>query len=216
MAVLDYFSHWNPEGMTSNDLRKNYAISQFVSENIARDVNVSLAQYGLMRSASHRSNILNDEWQRIGFGFSQDDNNGTIFVQIFSDNPINFSDVSALRTEIISELNEKRASVISVQDNLNSLSQSWTDKWIDEKWCEINDDSCNPLTAPDTTFTDSLRDGGVVETLGAYYRGDSSFESAKKAIIENTSLQEVRWKKIGIGIKQDTFGIIHLFVTYTE
>ncbi len=216
MAERDYFGHWNPEGMTSNDLRKNYAISQFVSENIARDVNVSFAQYGLMRSASHRSNILNNEWHRVGFGFSQDDSNGTVFVQIFSDDPINFADVAGLRTEIISELNAKRASTISMQDNLNSLSQSWADKWIGEKWCDINDNSCNPLTAPGATFTDSLRDGGVSETLGAYYRGDSSFDSAKKAIIENISLQEIRWKKIGLGIKQDSFGIIHFFITYTE
>ncbi len=216
MTERDYFGHWNPEGMTSNDLRKNYAIAQYVSENIARDVSVSLAQYGLMRSASHRSNILNDEWKRVGFGFSQLAEGGTMFVQIFSDEPINFSDVSGLRTEIIAELNAKRASAITLHDNLSSISQTWSDKWVNEAWCDINDDSCNPLTAPDITFTDSLRDGGINDTLGAYYRGDSSFKSAKDAILENASLQDSRWKNIGLGITQDSFGIIHFFITYTE
>ncbi|MFH0837812.1 MAG: septal ring lytic transglycosylase RlpA family protein [Patescibacteria group bacterium] len=216
MAERGYFGHWNPEGMTSNDLRKNYAIAQYVSENIARDVSVSLAEYGLMRSASHRSNILNPEWQRVGFGFTQDGDNGIIFVQIFSDNPIDFSEVADLRSEVVSALNAERSTAINLQDDLNSLAQSWVDKWISEKWCDISAASCNPLTAPDGTFTDSLRNGGVSETLGAYYRGDSSFENAKKAIAENTGMHDSRWKKIGIGIKQDSFGIIHFIITYTE
>ncbi|MBU0705915.1 septal ring lytic transglycosylase RlpA family protein [Patescibacteria group bacterium] len=216
MAERNYFGHWNPEGLTSNDLRKNYAIAQYVSENIARDVSVSLAEYGLMRSASHRSNILNEEWQRVGFGFTQDGGNGIIFVQIFSDDPIDFSDVADLRTEVVSALNAERSATVSLQNGLNSLAQSWADKWVSEKWCDINTASCNPLTAPDGTFTDSLRDGGVSETLGAYYRGDSSFENAKMAITENTGMQDSRWKKIGIGIKQDSFGIIHFIITYTE
>lgn len=216
MVARGYFGHWNPEGLTANDLRKNYAITQYVSENIARDVNLPLAEYGLMRSASHRGNILNSEWQRAGFGFAQDGDKGTIFVQIFSDDPLDLSEVPGLRTEIVSALNAKRSSAISLQDDLSSLSQSWADKWTSEEWCKLSDDACNPLTAPDGTFVDSLRDGGVDETLGAYYRGDSSFESAKEAIQENSTMLDGRWKKIGIGIKQDDLGIIHFFITYTE
>ncbi len=216
MVTRDYFGHWNPDGLTANDLRKNYAITQYVSENIARDVNVSLAQYGLMRSASHRGNILNSEWQRAGFGLAQDGDKGTIFVQIFSDDPINLADVPDLRSEIVSALNAKRGSAIQLQDNLSSLSQAWADKWTNELWCDLADPACNPLTAPDGSFTDSLRDNEVLETLGAYYRGDSSFDSAKDAVIKNAALLDSRWKKIGIGIKQDDLGIIHFFITYTE
>ncbi len=216
MAERQYFSHWNPEGMNANDLRKNYAITQYVSENIARDVSVALAEYGLMRSASHRSNILNPEWQRVGLGVSDDTTNGTVFVQIFSDDPIDYNNLGQLRTEIVSELNKHRISAISLQDNLNSLAQSWSDKWVSETWCEIDSASCNPLIAPEASFTDSLRDAGVMESLGAYYRGDSSFDNAKEAISENSSLQENRWKKIGLGIKQDNLGIIHFIITYTE
>ncbi|MBN2306648.1 septal ring lytic transglycosylase RlpA family protein [Candidatus Peregrinibacteria bacterium] len=215
MATRDYFGHWNPEGMTANDLRKNYAIQPFVSENIARDVSAPLAEYGLMRSATHRSNILNPEWQRIGLGVS-DDENGTLFVQIFSDNPIYLSDVAGLRTEIVSALNANRNMAISLNENLNSLSQSWADKWVSEKWCDIKDDSCNPLTAPGSTFTSTLQENGIVVSLGAYYRGDSSFDSAKDAIAENAGLLDPRWKKIGLGIHQDNLGLIHLVVAYTE
>ena len=62
----------------------------------------------------------------------------------------------------------------------------------------------------------SLTAGGIVESLGAYYRGDSSFDSAKKAISENEGLLQNRWTKIGLGITQDNLGIIHFIVTYTE
>ena len=215
MATRNYFSHWNPEGMTANDLRKNYAIQPFVSENIARDISVSMAQYGLMRSASHRSNILNSEWKRIGLGISEDEN-GTLFVQIFSNDPIDMTNLPALRHEIVSALNNQRSTALSLQENLNVLSQAWADKWAEQKWCEIGGSSCNPLLAPDGSFTDSLQAGGVVVSLGAYYRGDSSFDSAKKAISENSSLLESRWKKIGLGIRQDSLGIIHFIIAYTE
>ena len=216
MVTRDYFGHWDPEGLTANDLRKNYAITQFVSENIARDATLALAEYGLMRSASHRSNLLNAEWQRVGLGFSQDGDRGTIFVQIFSDDPIDFEDLSELRHELVTELNAVRSSPISLDDTLNSLAQNWTEQWSSETWCDFNDASCNPLISPEGSLTDFLREAGVEETLGAYYRGDSSFESAKTAVAGNASLNDSRWKKIGLGLKQDNFGIIHLFVTYTE
>lgn len=215
MAERDYFGHWNPEGYTANDLRKDYAIAQYVSENIARDVSVSLAEYGLMRSASHRSNILNSEWQRVGLGVTSADN-GTIFVQIFSDDPIDLNDLASLRGEVINALNAERTLGISQDGNLNNLAQTWADKWVSEKWCDINADDCNPLGAPDTSLTDFLRDNGVNETLGAYYRGDSSFDNAKEAVSENSGLLDGRWKKIGLGINQDNLGIIHFIITYTE
>ena len=215
MAERHYFGHWNPDGMTANDLRKDYAIRQFVSENIARDATVPLAEYGLMRSASHRSNILNPEWTRVGIGISNDEN-GVIFTQIFSASPINLGDIPVLRADIMSVLNANRGQGLSQSGQLNDLAQAWADKWVEEKWCDITDDSCNPLTAPDSTFTGSLQDAGIAVSLGAYYRGDSSFESAKKAIAENPSLLEPRWVKIGLGIRQDSLGLIHFIIVYTE
>lgn len=217
MAARDYFGHWNPEGLTANDLRKNYAIAQFVSENIARDVSVSLAQYGLMRSASHRSSILNAEWQRVGFGFTQDDDNGTVFVQIFSDDPIDFSNIGDLRAEIVSAINSNRSSDIVLQDNFNNVIQSWTEKWAADPWCDLNESNCNPWQAPDESSLDSLvAESGVTSEYGAVIRGDSSFDFAKDKLSENAQLQDYRFKKLGIGIKQDSLGIIHSILIYSE
>lgn len=217
MATRDYFGHWNPEGMTANDLRKNYAIAQFVSENIARDVNTPLAQYGLMRSASHRSNILNAEWQRVGFGFTQDDDNGTVFVQIFSDDPVDLANIAGLRAEIVNAINSNRSSNIVLQENFNNVVQSWTDKWVADPWCDLNESNCNPWQAPDASSLDDLAsENGITSEYGAIIRGDSSFDFAKENLADNTQLNDYRFKKLGIGIKQDSLGIIHSIVIYSE
>ena len=209
MVARQYFGHWNPDGLNANDLRKDFAIAQYVSENIARDVDIPMAEYGLMRSASHRSNILNKEWKRVGFGFKQDGDNGAIFTQIFSSDPINFADVGNLRTQIIASLNGVRSSSISAQDNLNTVAQAWSDKMAKENFDDFN----SPTKA---SFFDTLRAAGVNATSGALIIGNSSFEGAKDQIIANAQLKESRWKNMGIGITQDSFGIIKIIVVYTE
>ncbi len=209
MVQRDYFSHWTPEGLTTNELRKDYAIAQFVSENIARDVSIELAHEGLMRSAAHRSNVLNSEWKRAGVGIVKDEGNGYAFVQVFSDDPINFNDINELRNEIISALNTERASPISLSQPLNDQTQAWSDKMALEDYFDF--------TAPDgTKFIDVVREAGINDTLGTYILGNSSFESAVEQIAENTQLLESRWKKLGLGIKQDNFGIIKITLLYTE
>lgn len=217
MVKRAYFGHQNPDDLNANDLRKNFAIIQFVSENIARDVNSALAEYGLMRSASHRSNILNKEWKRVGLGFSSNGDKGTIFVQLFSADPIDFSKVDDLKNDLVTTLNSKRSTTIALDKDLNTSVQSWADDWGSAPWCDIKEATCNPLTkSATTTFIDFLRNAGINESLGAYYRGDSSFENIKKSIVNNSTLKESRWTKIGLGLKQDSFGIIHLFLAYTE
>lgn len=209
MAKRDYFSHWTPEGLTTNELRKDYAIAQFVSENIARDVSIELAHVGLMRSAAHRSNVLNSEWKRAGLGITKDDENGYAFVQVFSDDPINFNDINELRNEIVNALNQERTSPISLSQPLNDQTQVWSDKMVSEDYFDF--------TAPDgTKFIDSVREAGINDTLGTYILGNSSFESAVEQIAENDQILESRWKKLGLGIKQDNFGIIKITLLYTE
>lgn len=209
MVKRNYFGHYNPDGMTANDLRKNYAITQYVSENIARDVSLPLAEYGLMRSASHRSNLLNAGWKRVGFGFASEGDQGNIFVQIFSADPISLSDVGSLRANLLGKMNGVRSSVFSLQDNLNTVAQAWSDKMAKEKF----DDFTSPSG---TSFFDTLRSAGVTATSGALIIGNSSFDGAEDQILANAELKEARWKNLGIGITQDSLGIIKIMLVYTE
>jgi len=209
MAKRDYLSHWNPEGLTLNQLRKDFGIKPFVSENIALDATPFLAEYGLMSSAAHRMNILKEEWKLVGFGISKSPKGGYLFVQTFSDAPVNFSNVGELRTQVINGLNKGRNTSLLSNENLNVVSQQWSEKMVAEDFFGI--------TSPgNVKLVDIIRDTGVKETLGTYLVGNSSFDSALDQILSNPALKDGNWKKVGVGIAQDAEGIIKFTLSYTE
>jgi len=209
MAKNDYFSHWDSKGNSANDLRKNFAINQVVAENLAKDITANLAEYGLMRSAVHRANILSDEWTRVGFGVTKLTDGSYIFVQIFSADPIDLTNTDSLRTMIGTAVNAKRNSALILNTSLNTLAQNWSDKMVTDDFFDF--------TAPDgSSVIDSVRDAGINSGLGTYIVGNTSLSSAIDQITANDQMFESNWKKLGIGIKQDSLGIIKITLIYTE
>jgi rare lipoprotein A (peptidoglycan hydrolase)/uncharacterized protein YkwD len=209
MAVNNYFSHWDKQGRNANDLRKNYGIQTLVAENLAKDITLELAEYGLMRSAIHRSNILSSEWTKIGVGISKTQDGGYVFVQIFSTNPISLDDTPTLRNTLLSAINQKRGSPLVMTDSLNTVAQTWSQRMADEDFFDFTG-----KTTP--TLVDSIRAAGFTSSLGTYIMGNSSFGDAVTQASGNTTLQQTNWKNIGIGIKQDNLGIIKITLVYTE
>ncbi len=209
MARNNYFSHWDKSGQTANDIRMNYGIQTQVAENLAKDTNLTLAQYGLMRSAVHRSNILSEEWTRVGFGITKDDDGSYIVVQLFSEDPLDLSDLNSLRNTLLDTVNEGRTSNLVLQTNLNNLAQSWSEKMADEDFFDFTDGS-------GTALVDTIRDAGVNASLGTYIVGNSSFTDALDQVSGNTQVHESKWKYLGVGIEQDSLGIIKVTLIYTE
>ena len=209
MAENNYFSHWDQQGRNANDLRKNYMISTFVAENIAKDVNLTLAEYGLMQSAAHRENILKEDWTRAGFGISKHNDGSYIFVQIFSEKEVDLNDLNGLRSEIQNAINLNRNTDINQTDQLNTLAQNWSELMA-------TDDFFDFVSPNNGTLVDSIRNAGINASLGTFIVGNSSFQNALGQIQGNTQIQESRWKNLGIGIKQDTFGVIKITLIYTE
>ena len=209
MANNNYFSHWNEDGVSANDLRRNYAISQVVAENIAKEINPELAQYGLMRSATHRLNIISDEWTRVGFGISKHADGSYVFVQIFSANPIDLGDLNSMRTTILNAVNEKRGVNLNLQANLNSLAQDWSTNMTENDFFDFT----NPIG---TTLVDSIRDSGINASLGTFIIGNTSFQDAVEQIAENEQITKLNWLNLGLGIEQDSYGIIKVTIIYTE
>lgn len=209
IAEYNYFSHWDKEGRSANDIRKNYAISQAVAENIAKDVTLELSEYGLMRSAMHRSNILNYEWTRAGFGITKYSDGGYVFVQIFSADPINPEDVNYIRQTILNAVNENRNINLILQTNLNNLSQNWSEKMVSQDFFDF--------MAPDgSTLVNEIRNSGIKTALGTYIIGNTSLQNSIEQVSKNAQLLELNWKDLGIGIKQDSLGIIKITLIYTE
>jgi len=210
MLENKYFGHWDKQGRSANDIRKNYAINQMVAENLAKDTTLELAEYNLMRSAIHRSNILSKEWTRAGFGLIKVEDGSYYFVQIFSDDPVNLDDINSLRQNILSGINQNRSSQLSLQSNLNAIAQSWSDSMISDDFFAFS----NPNDGK--SLVDNVRAAGINASLGTYIVGNSTFNGVIDQIKENTQLQEIQWEKIGIGVSQNEYGVIKVTLVYTE
>jgi len=209
MVRNNYFSHWDKQGRTVNDIRANYGVQTQIGENLAKDINLTLAEYGLMRSAIHRSNILSEEWTRVGFGISKDSDGSYIVVQLFSTDPLDLNDLSGLRSSLLEHINDGRTSNLILKDNLNTLAQTWSQKMADEDFFDFTDGS-------GTALVDTIRAADVNVSLGTYIMGNSSFSDALEQAGENAQLKESKWKDIGVGIEQDNLGIIKITLIYTE
>ncbi len=84
MFELSYFDHKSPISGSPFDRMKAAGIHyQAAGENIAYASNVDVAHYGLMDSPSHRDNILEPNFEKIGIGVILAESWGEMFCQEF-------------------------------------------------------------------------------------------------------------------------------------
>lgn len=85
MFELDYFSHSSPvSGSPADRLRAAQVPAVTMGENLAYAPNVQIAHEGLMNSPSHRANILQPEFTRLGIGVIRSERQGRMFSQEFA------------------------------------------------------------------------------------------------------------------------------------
>ncbi|MCD5382735.1 S-layer homology domain-containing protein [Candidatus Gracilibacteria bacterium] len=208
MAKNNYLSHWNKEGKTANDLKFSYGIKMGVGENLAKSQNLENAHLGLMRSAGHRANILNEEWSRAGFGFAKGQNGKLITVQIFSSSPILETNLDQERLDIIDEINKKRDKYLVPNTILHAIAQNWVEKMVNENFFNFVNDKGESLN-------DSIKSAGLKTTIGTMIIANSSYKGLLEEIQKSERIFDNVWKKIGIGIKQGDDGIIKFVMIYT-
>jgi hypothetical protein len=78
MITNNFFGHINLQGQGPGDRAEEAGITAQISENIALDTSIQFAHQGLMRSPSHRSNILNSLWTSVGLGIELKD--GSLYI----------------------------------------------------------------------------------------------------------------------------------------
>jgi len=209
MATRNYFSHWDPEGKTVNELRKEFAISPIVSENIARDSNPVLAQFGLMSSASHRQNILDPHWKRAGFGFAKDPTHGGyLFVQVFSEDPVDVNDVEDIQNKVLSKINGQRNNPLAIDPKLSTVSQAWSQTMVDLDFFNVDGAGKNLI--------DNVREAGYNQALGTLLLADTRFEDLLEGLENSPQLLDSKWVSLGVGIAQDEDGLIKMTLVYVE
>ncbi len=80
----DYFSHTSPSYGNVNDMMNSFNVKfTKVQENIAGNQNLSGAVEAWMNSDSHKSNILNSDFNYTGVAISESSTYGKIFVEVF-------------------------------------------------------------------------------------------------------------------------------------
>ncbi len=210
MAKNNFFGHVNLQNQTPEDRRKQLGIKTPVSENIAKDVALDFGHEGLMRSASHRQNILNSAWTKVGLGISVKD--GYLYiVEEFTTDQLTSSDLSEMKTELFSEINTKRETnsltTLVVNSSLESVSDFLNDKAIQENK-ELTQEIFEEAL-------DTFNITGNSQTIGRTY---NVWSTILTSILEEetTTLLTSAWKSVGIDIQLDNAGSINTIVTLND
>jgi uncharacterized protein YkwD len=101
MKNRDFFSHINPDGETPDDRRIKMGITTTVGENLAHAPTLYFAHEALMRSALHRNNVLNENWDKIGIGLALDGEGYLLIVEEFSYKHRDENDTGSFKHDLI-------------------------------------------------------------------------------------------------------------------
>ncbi len=208
MAENDYFSHYNLSDEAPGDRRVAAGITTSVSENIAQDISIEFGHEGLMRSATHRSNILNEKWEKVGIGIAKTDGY-LLITEEFSTNEIIEADLEDYKAEAEKEINELRKN--------NGISELSIDSSIEEAVEELNKKATEEeITLDSDLFQDVLSDYNIIGTSQAVGRTYNSWSSILSSILESDVVVSSGWKRMGISIEIDDSGNIHLLLILNE
>lgn len=202
MAQNNFFGHYNLQNKTPNDRRLAAGITTGVGENLAKDVSISFSHYGLMRSGSHRKNILNPEWTRVGLGIAEDDGH-LLITQEFSTNELSSGDLSTFKSDLFSEINKQRTlnnkAPLANYSALESASKALNDKVVKEG-----------ATITNSSFSSALDQYNVTGSSQLVGRSGTSWTSILDSIVDDEpEILESVWELIGIDIQTDSTGNIN-------
>ena len=204
MADNNFFGHVNLAGQTPDDRRIAAGIKTSVGENLASDTSIEAAHFGLLRSASHRSNLLGEDWERVGLGIVN--KNGQLFIsEEFSIFELSTNQILDMETELFTKINEKRTSnsttIVSDSNSLKATSKYINDLVINQNAILNND-----------LFTTALANNNVngsSELIGRV-SGSGNWSTILNSIInDESSILDISWQLIGINIQVDSIGDLH-------
>lgn len=210
MAQNNFFAHVNPRNQTPEDRRIAAGIKTAISENIAKDVSLEFGHYGLMRSASHRENILNPLWTRAGLGITEND--GYLFItEEFSIDELTQTDLNQYKSELYSEINILRNNLgktaLILNNELDLICEELNNRAIDDN-----------ITLTNELFTQYLTDyeiSGISQAIG---RTHNIWPDILSSILseEESNLIESAWELVGINLQTDNTGLIHAILILND
>ncbi len=214
MVERNFFGHINPDGKSPDDRRIAAKITTSVGENLADAPTLLYAHSGLMRSAIHRTNIIDPDWTRVGIGIAWDSSGQMLITEEFSTSPISETDILNIETEILKDINSARSSaglLLMEKDNsLYNVAKEWSTKMVTQNFFDFSSPSGETLIS-------MVQDAVPSKDVEAILVQASSADSLTEKILDGDDPTTASWRKVGIGIKLDSVGKFSatlLFTTY--
>jgi uncharacterized protein YkwD len=209
MKNRNFFSHFNPEGLSPNERRINAGINTEVGENLAHAPTVYFGHKALMRSAIHRENILNPNWDSVGIGISLDENGYLLITEEFSHDPWTDNDLEKFENDILTAINTERSNSLTLNSVLQDVAREWSSDMINENFFSF--------TSPSgINLIDIVHGKGITQEGRAFILKEGSIETLTSQLLSESDIKDNEWKQIGIGIKQDEFSNLYLTIIYTQ
>jgi rare lipoprotein A len=210
MVKRDYFGHITPNGTDVNVIRVLYDIKTPLKENIAKDVSVEFTHALLMRSPKHRSALLDPRVTRVGIGIAEHEDGTIIVTELFSEEPIEPSQLPTLREDLLNDINKQRLEndidELTLSGILTPVAQQWSDGMAENNFCEGE-------SHDEISINDEIeKNGGNLSGGLSRFICNTSYDDAIKAIKNHESIISEEFETIGIGISQDPYGIIRFTI----
>lgn len=201
MAHENFFGHVDPAGRTPDDRRIVGGIPFPVGENLAKDVSTTSAHAGLMRSASHRSNILDPAWSIVGLGVATGAHGEMILVQEFGTKPLAAAELDAMRQQIVSRLNTSRSAKqltpFVLSDDLAATTQNWSTKMVTENFFGFEKNG--------NSLEKNIRASGITGSFSTFVASTHTVLELADSVDGSTSTLTNKLR-VSIGIAQGTDG----------
>lgn len=206
MVKENFFGHLDLAGQGPDERRRKFGLPLPVSENLARETKAEYAHAGFLRSAVHRQNILNPNWQRVGIGVAFTPENDLIFVEEFSVAQLTTKNLTETRAQILTEINAQRtknnSKTLSLDSKMQSLAQEWSVKMVTENFfaLEQNEDSLEKI----------LKAQNVQENFTLSILSITIPQDLIQNLLTNEFLLRANATKIALGVAQNSEGLLYL------
>jgi len=209
MVARNFFSHVDPDGGNPDTRRKDLNIKTTVGENLAHAPSVYFAHQALMRSAIHRENILNPDWDKIGIGIELDGYGDMIVVEEFSHHIWNDTDLQRFENTLLDKINIERDNNLQINSTLVNIARDWSDSMISQNFFSF--------TSPSgINLIDEVQNSGITNQGRAYILKEGTIDSLFNKLIQDSDILLSKWREVGIGIKQNEWSNLFVTVLYTD
>jgi len=209
MSSEKFFSHIGLDGSTPDTRRIDAGIETEVGENLAHASSVYFAHQALMRSAIHRENVLDPNWDTVGLGITLDDEGKLTIVEEFSHDPWTSIDLINFENQIKDWVNDYRSSDIKTDSKLTELARNWSQDMIDQNFFSF-------VSPSGINLIETVQDNGVTSEGKAFILKEGTLRSIFDKLADDSDVTLTKWRDIGIGVVQDQWSSLYVTVIYTE